>query len=52
MNYHSVKWLLTLLPIITLVACNNTEETYMVGTLERDRWKSVLKATSLSLQSM
>ena len=37
MNYHSVKWLLTLLLIITLVACNNAEVTYMVGTLERDR---------------
>jgi HlyD family secretion protein len=37
MNYHCVKWLLTLLLIITLVACNNAEVTYMVGTLERDR---------------
>jgi len=37
MNYHSAKWLLTLLLIVTLVACNNTEVTYMVGTLERDR---------------
>ena len=37
MNYHSAKWLLTLLLIITLVACNNAEVTYMVGTLERDR---------------
>ncbi len=37
MNYHSVKWLLTLLLMATLVACNNIEKTYMVGTLERDR---------------
>lgn len=37
MNYHSVKWLLTLLLMATLVACDNNEKTYMVGTLERDR---------------
>jgi len=37
MNYHSVKWFLIPLLIVTLVACNNIEKTYMVGTLERDR---------------
>ena len=37
MNYHSLKWFLALLLMATLVACNNTEVTYMVGTLERDR---------------
>lgn len=37
MNYHNVKWLLTPLLLATLVACNNTEKTFMVGTLERDR---------------
>ncbi len=37
MNYHCIKWLLTLLLMATLVACDNNEITYMVGTLERDR---------------
>jgi HlyD family secretion protein len=37
MNYHCIKWLLTLLLMATLVACDNNEKTYMVGTLERDR---------------
>jgi len=30
------SWLILIL-LITLTACDNTEETYMVGTLERDR---------------
>ncbi len=32
-----MKKIFTLLMLVTLVACNNAEETYMVGTLERDR---------------
>jgi len=37
MNYPNAKLLLALLILATLIACDNSEKTYMVGTLERDR---------------